>query len=587
MTEYENLANTTVTHNGKTYDVGDFLAAVDACNNMFAHANFNTVSQSLGLPRSKAQQLLKSALGMAEVEMSKNGDLSTTPSRGAQTHDMLRQAEEEEATSNATAQKNTAPTLETENSDSLIQRVKKLLSGASTAEKRSGAISNMDFGETSAAIESGMVSRDELPFATVSKTTPQVLIDNARAQNLPIIMDYDTLYLSAKKSGDLKGHYHNLGSKVMEEIPNALENPVLMVRLKNGRINEIVQLNDKKGNPVLVSLELSAIKNLGGSFNAYNLVVTAFGAKSNYINNLVSNPDNLVLINNLPGATSQVNPQRNELPGVVNEATSGSTRPGTPQSGTTGDVSGISIPTAPQIVKQNFEGEGEYRSDLGKGNGTRTTQTVETINNADITTDARREQLSPYIKNGSFDYIPDTNKAQAKRAAKAIAKNGWEASCKDFRDAVVQGKSSADLVAQGAVLMNNASNSNASAREYLDLANDYIELLHRAGEALQAGKILQQLTPEGRLYCMQKTVKQINKNLTKGQRKAIAKAQEGSNYKNIDIDDIYTNYEVELDESLADEYINAETDEQRDAAISKIQQNIADQLPATSWQRTL
>lgn len=122
----------------------------------------------------------------------------------------------------------------------------------------------------------------------------------------------------------MKGHYHNLGSNAMAEIPKKLENPVLMIGLGNGRINEIVRLNDKKGNSVLVSLELSDIKNLGGSFNANNLVVTAFGAKSNYRNNLVSNPDNTVLINNLPGATSQVNPQRNELPGVINEATSGS-----------------------------------------------------------------------------------------------------------------------------------------------------------------------------------------------------------------------------------------------------------------------
>ncbi len=107
------------------------------------------------------------------------------------------------------------------------------------------------------------------------------------------------------------------------------------------------------------------------------------------------------------------------------------------------DVSSdISIPTDTQNVKQNFEGEKtEYRSNLGKGNGTRTTQTVETINNADITTDARREQISPYVKNGKFDYIPDTNKAQTERAARSIARNGWSESAKDFHDAVIKGKS--------------------------------------------------------------------------------------------------------------------------------------------------
>ena len=200
---------------------------------------------------------------------------------------------------------------------------------------------------------------------------------------------------------------------------------------------------------------------------------------------------------------------------------------------------------------------------------------------ADITPEARQEQLNPYIKKGRFDYIPDTNKAQVRRATKKIADVGWEQAVKDFHENVISGKSSKDLVAEGAILLNNAANSDASGRAYLDLANDFIEMAHRAGETLQAIKIVQQLSPSGRLYLMSKNVKAINESLTKGQRKAIAKKQEGSNYKNISAEDIYSNYEVKLDESLADEYMKAETEEQRDAALSKIQQNIADQIPST------
>ena len=224
----------------------------------------------------------------------------------------------------AEAQKNTALTQETGNGGGLVQRVKSMLSNAKTEQQRNDAISNMSFGETSAAIENGMVSRAEMPFATVSNTTPQILVDRAGAQNLPIIMDYSSVYLAAKKAGELPGHYHDLGADIMAEIPGKLNDPALMVKLENGRINEVVQLTDKKGNPILVSLELSTVKNLGGSFNAYNLMLTAFGAKGNYINKLISNPNNTVLINNLPGATSQVNPQLNKLPGVINEAASGS-----------------------------------------------------------------------------------------------------------------------------------------------------------------------------------------------------------------------------------------------------------------------
>ena len=241
------------------------------------------------------------------------------------------------------------------------------------------------------------------------------------------------------------------------------------------------------------------------------------------------------------------------------------------------ETSNNSIPTAEQNVNKQ-----RAKTNLGsKSTRAKTSQAVETLMEADITPEARQEQLNPYIKNGRFDYIPDTNKAQISRATKKIANVGWEQAVKDFHDNVISGKSSKDLVAEGAILLNNAANSDASGRAYLDLANDFIEMAHRAGETLQAIKIVQQLSPSGRLYLMSKNVKAINESLTKGQRKAIAKKREGSNYKNISAEDIYSNYEVKLDENLADEYMKAETEEQRDAALSKIQQNIADQIPST------
>lgn len=259
----------------------------------------------------------------------------------------------------------------------------------------------------------------------------------------------------------------------------------------------------------------------------------------------------------------------------------------TPEAPQRANASDISIPTAEQNVnsgqaENSGSSEQRAKTNLGsKSTRAKTSQAVETLMEANITPEARQEQLNPYIKNGRFDYIPDTNKAQVSRATKKIANVGWEQAVKDFHDNVISGKSSKDLVAEGAILLNNAANSDASGRAYLDLANDFIEMAHRAGETLQAIKIVQQLSPEGRLYLMSKNVKAINESLTKGQRKAIAKKQEGSNYKNISAEDIYSNYEVKLDENLADEYMKAETEEQRDAALSKIQQNIADQIPST------
>ena len=206
-----------------------------------------------------------------------------------------------------------------------------------------------------------------------------------------------------------------------------------------------------------------------------------------------------------------------------------SSRPELPQtkSGFTDDASAEapasdnSIPTAEQNVnsgqaENSGSSEQRAKTNLGsKSTRAKTSQAVETLMEADITPEARQEQLNPYIKKGRFDYIPDTNKAQVSRATKKIANVGWEQAVKDFHDNVISGKSSKDLVAEGAILLNNAANSDASGSAYLDLANDFIEMAHRAGETLQAIKIVQQLSPEGRLYLMSKNVKAINESLTK------------------------------------------------------------------------
>lgn len=325
-------------------------------------------------------------------------------------------------------------------------------------------------------------------------------------------------------------------------------------------------------------------------------VVNQFpGSNKFYLNECVDTEGNYLRINEVPSGNTKIG--FTAADGITEgpKGTPPTLDGGSPeQSSLSSDVSSVedisftdSIPTAEQNVnsgqaENSGSSEQRAKTNLGsKSTRAKTSQAVETLMEADITPEARQEQLNPYIKKGRFDYIPDTNKAQVSRATKKIANVGWEQAVKDFHDNVISGKSSKDLVAEGAILLNNAANSDASGSAYLDLANDFIEMAHRAGETLQAIKIVQQLSPSGRLYLMSKNVKAINESLTKGQRKAIAKKQEGSNYKNISAEDIYSNYEVKLDENLADEYMKAETEEQRDAALSKIQQNIADQIPST------
>ena len=307
-----------------------------------------------------------------------------------------------------------------------------------------------------------------------------------------------------------------------------------------------------------------------------------------YLHEVVDSDGNIIKIN----GGEKANPT--SLSSV--DGTGTSSPPITPTQGVNAEtvVSDTSIPTAEQNVnsgqaENSGSSEQRAKNNLGsKSTRAKTSQAVETLMEADITPEARQEQLNPYIKNGRFDYIPDTNKAQVSRATKKIADVGWEQAVKDFHDNVISGKSSKDLVAEGAILLNNAANSDASGRAYLDLANDFIEMAHRAGETLQAIKIVQQLTPSGRLYLITKTVAKINKNLTPAQRKAIAQKELGTEYdakamKKAAKEDIRSldKYGVKINEDFADKYINAKTEAERDNLLSELQKDIAKQMPST------
>ena len=176
----------------------------------------------------------------------------------------------------------------------LFQRAKEKLSNA-VGKERADAIRGMSFGEQVAGIESGLISRQEQPFAIVRDTTPNLLIQKAGAEQLPIIMSYETTYLSSRKDGPQPGHYHNLGAELMAQIPAALEHPLTMVRQKNGRIVEVLDLKDSEGRSVCTVIELSVIKGFEGEYLAYNLMVTAYGAKENYIRNLLDKDENTLL----------------------------------------------------------------------------------------------------------------------------------------------------------------------------------------------------------------------------------------------------------------------------------------------------
>ena len=91
---------------------------------------------------------------------------------------------------------------------------------------------------------------------------------------------------------------------------------------------------------------------------------------------------------------------------------------------------------------------------------------------------------------------------------------------------------------------------------------------YRAGQILQAGKLIQQLTPMGKLYGIERSVERMNEEIIAKAEKAGVKT-EG----------------IQIDPILLVEYRDAQTDAERQAALEKIYQNIADQIPATAMDK--
>lgn len=328
----------------------------------------------------------------------------------------------------------------------------------------------------------------------------------------------------------------------------------------------------------------------------------------------------------------------------------------------------------------------------------KTGETARTIYEAGATPESRLADIRSAVLDGKFAYISISNEELANEASKKVEADGWEKAVRDWTADVRSGKANEKLAAIGATLLNNAGNSTMSGEEYIELATDYNNLMRSLGRGLAAARILKTLTPEARLYAIQKTVDKYNaerkaqpkrkteKAWESGDEKATEKKQKVKASDNVPVflwaekageaiaekmalqgpaepkrsrtiaktaeeniksvlrqyskenaklnrkaleniinnpafyNDVFESLkkslpemtrmsndatsavygewihntladvlaqeitgvkEVKLNPRLAEEFMNAKTDEERDAVISRMQQNIADQIPAT------
>lgn len=187
-------------------------------------------------------------------------------------------------------------------------------------------------------------------------------------------------------------------------------------------------------------------------------------------------------------------------------------------------------------------------------------QTVRTILEAGVTTDDAVPALEQEIVKGSFSAMPITDAAAAGRAEATIQQKGYEQALADWRADMRNGKVSKDNVALGETLY-NAAVSAGDTKSAVKIAVDLAASVRSAAQALQAVRMLKQMSPAAQLYGVKQSVDSLQEQL---------KSQYGDRAPDLTID-----------EDLAAAFLAADTDEARQAAEEALYKHVAEQIPAT------
>lgn len=155
---------------------------------------------------------------------------------------------------------------------------------------------------------------------------------------------------------------------------------------------------------------------------------------------------------------------------------------------------------------------------------------------------------------GDLSYVPISNDKSVSMATKSIERSGsWERAHTQWSKEVSQGKAGAELTARGCLLLNKAARD-GDREAYMDILIDLRQLGTNTAQGLQAFRIMRNFTPKDNLDFATAVVKRFS-----------AKAGK----------------DITIDQTLITAYKMAGSDAERAKIMGDIQQNIADQTPAT------
>lgn len=185
---------------------------------------------------------------------------------------------------------------------------------------------------------------------------------------------------------------------------------------------------------------------------------------------------------------------------------------------------------------------------------------------AQVTTDEMVNRVENLVADGKLDYEVYGNKQALQDGRKLIEKQYTRGKTieqirSDFIRDANNGKGGAKFVSQGTMLYADA----IAAGDYQTASDILVALAAvetNAGQTVQAARLLKSMSPEGRIFTVQKMVSNLEAQIN--QRRS-------------------ANRQIEIDvpDALLNAYQNATTETAQQTALDNIYQNIADQVPTT------
>ena len=186
-------------------------------------------------------------------------------------------------------------------------------------------------------------------------------------------------------------------------------------------------------------------------------------------------------------------------------------------------------------------------------------QTVRTILEAKVTPDEAIPTIKEMTLDGDFSYTVYTDKKAISDAEGKIEASGYATAFADWMASMEKGSVSKENTALGWALYNQAA-TNGDLKTATTILNKMVQHQRNAAQALQATRILKKLSPEGQLYQVVNSMETLQQELDERYEGKAPRLQ--------------------IDEALAEEFLQARTQTERDGIKKKIYQDIGKQMPS-------